>query len=283
MKNKKLLTVLIILFLGITALFQHYLDINKNFHKEKDIFLALPKSTTLKIISLNYRNFVADMICLWAIQFYGKRHINNRYNFLEMVFNLITDINPHYISFYKLGSWIMALERRDIPMATKLLEKGFKNNPKEWILIFDAGFYYYKYIKDYQTAKKYFETAANVKNAPKREIMNLANHSTYMSGNLEQAWKVWENIEKTAKNKMTKNTAFLHLYQIKFEMDLKKIKNAITEYKKKFLKNPKNLDELVQKKYLSQKPKDYKGDDYLYSQKTGKIKPILGVRWKKSL
>lgn len=95
------------------------------------------------------------------------------------------------------------------------------------------------------------------------------------------ALKMWLEIKKNAKNKLEKNSAFNHLHQIKFEIDKKDLEEKIKLFEQKFRRKPVNLKELKRKGIINMIPKDFKGEDYIYDFKTGKIKAKKVFQWKK--
>ena len=174
----------------------------------------------------------------------------------------------------------MALEVRDFGMAIKLLQKGSKNLEDEYTFDFESAYYAYKYLKDYKLAEKYFKTASEKPNSPPF-IKRMRAHMTYMSDNLDDAYNLWVDIYKNAKEKIEKDSAISHLSQIKYEKDKSFLEKIINLYKQKYGRYPMNLNELKRKELIREVPKDFRGNQYLYDNKTGKIKPKRIFKWKK--
>nr|MCU0237639.1 hypothetical protein [Acidobacteriota bacterium] len=141
-------------------------DSTVDYFGERDAFVSLPSGKTLKALSFGYHSLAADLLFIWSIQFYSTYHIRNRFDFLERVYDAITDITPQYREPYIVGSLIMVHEAKDVPMALRLLEKGSRHNPGEWLFDHDAGYYTYKYLKDFKRAERYYKLAAAKPGAP---------------------------------------------------------------------------------------------------------------------
>lgn len=278
MKSK--LFIFVVVSFILAGVFQYDYDSHINYFSEKNIFVTLPKGKTLEILSFGFKNFVADMIFIWSIQFYSNYSLMNRFEYVEDIYNIITDLNPEYKAPYYVGSWIMALELNDYKMAIRLLQKASKNLNNEWDFDFESGYYAFKYLKDYKLAEKYYRKAAGKPGAPSF-VKRWQAHTVYMEDNLTYAFKMWLEIERGAKNKLEKNSALNHLYQIKFEIDKNNLEKKVEFFYQRFKKRPYNLEALKRKGILYIIPKDFNGDDYIYDFKTGKIKAKKVFRWKK--
>ena len=275
-RTVSLFVILVLLAGGL----QYHYDTRVNYFSDRQAFIALPDGATLKILSFGYRNLVADMLFIWAIQFYSATHLTNRFDYIEAIFKVITDLHPRFKAPYLVGSWIMGLEGKRYHMAIRLLEKGSKNNPDEWIFDYDAGFFAYRELKDVALAERLFKRASERPNAPPLIRRKWA-HMVYMQDNLEYAFNLWKELERTAKDQLSKDSAFHHLYQIDFEIDRRSIQAAIREYQRRFGGNPDSLAQLSRVGIMGRVPVDYSGDSYLYNHRKGTISARRNYQWKK--
>ena len=138
-----------------------------------------PRANRCAILSFGYQNLTADLLFIWSIQFYSTYYLTNRFDFLERVYDTITDITPPYKEPYIIGALIMAFEAKDIPMALRLLDKGSRNIADEWFFDHEAGYYCYKYLKDYAKAEAYYDRAAAKPNAPSF-LKRMKAHMVYL-------------------------------------------------------------------------------------------------------
>jgi tetratricopeptide (TPR) repeat protein len=275
----KLVSIFIIL-IALAGFFQFKYDSHTDYNKGKSVFVTLPSGNTLKILSFGYKDLVGDLLYIWAIQFYSTYNIDNRFDYLENVFNTISDLCPQYQEVYIVGSWIMALEAENIEMAIRLLDKGSKNIPGEWIFDYESAFYCYRNLKDYDRAVEYLKRAASKPGAPSF-IKRRQAHLVYMENDLKKAYAMWVEIYKNAETIIEKDASFKHLYQIKFEMDKQTLEAKIKEYYKKYGRYPSDLTRLVREGLLKEIPLDFTGKSYFYNSKTGKITASRMFKWKK--
>src|SRR5258706_735013 len=103
--------------------------------------LYLPSGRYLKVMALGYDTLLADALYLWSIQYYSNYDIKDRYQNLSHIYeDVITELDPHFLDPYLTGALIMTSEARQPSMALRLLDKGVRANPDQWIVPFEAGF-----------------------------------------------------------------------------------------------------------------------------------------------
>jgi len=120
-----------IIFLILIGYSQYIYDSHTDYFQKRNTFLALPSGNTIKILSFGNSELAADLLYIWSIQFFSNYNLLNTKDFIEDIFNLITDISPRYKDPYLMGSTIMAIELNEIDMAVRLLQKGSENIKKE--------------------------------------------------------------------------------------------------------------------------------------------------------
>lgn len=278
--KKKLLALFFVLLMAAVGVLQYKYDSQRGYLSEREVFVTLPSGKTLKILSFGFRNLVADMLFIWSIQFYSSYHLTNSYQYIEQVFDTITDITPQYKEPYIVGSWIMALEIKDIKMAMRLLQRGSANMPKEWIFDYECGYYAYKNLKDYALAEKFFSRAITKPGAPSL-IKRTRAHMVFMEDNLQYAYQLWMDIYKKAKDSLELHVARNHLGQIKFEMDKKYLEQQIVLFKQKYGRFPHDLAELKKTGLVKEIPQDFFGANYIYDAEKGTVTTKRAKLWKK--
>jgi hypothetical protein len=275
----KLLAVIFLSLLLLAAVFQNRYDATIDYFGDRSAFVSLPSGKSLRILSFGYQNLAADLLFIWSIQFYSTYNLTNRFAYLERVYDTITDISPLYKDPYIVGALIMVFEAKDVPMALRLLDKGSRNIEKEWFFDHEAGYYSYKYLKDYTKAKEYYTRAAAKPNAP-AFMKRMQAHMVYLQDDPQVAYRMWLDIYDHADSRIEKDAAFNHLYQIKAEIDLPFIRQNIARFRDKYRRFPASLAELVRPGIAAAIPRDFSGNDYLYDPFLGAVKPQRVFKWK---
>src|SRR5882672_209299 len=160
--------------------------------------LYLPSGKYLHFVALGFDGLLADVIYLWSIQYYGNYQIQDRYSYLEHIYgDVISELDPHYLDPYLIGSLIMNSEARQPEMALRLLDKGIARNPDRWILAFEAGFLCYSDLKDYSRAASYFEKALKAPDVHPL-VRRLYAEMYSRAGDVRTSLREWSEIERTA-------------------------------------------------------------------------------------
>jgi tetratricopeptide (TPR) repeat protein len=238
--------------------------------------IYIPSGKFLKYATFGYSALVADMVYLWAIQYYGSYDIVDRFTYLDHIFAIIAELDPRYTDPYEVGSMIAAKEAGDVPLALRILDRGFAKNPDMWLFPFEAGHIAQMQLKDFDLARKYFGEAMALPGAPdftKRLYANAALKVT----DYRTSWETWLEVYNTAKDDRVKKIASNHLYQVRAEMDASALKEAIGKFKERYGRLPSALDQLVMTGLLPSLPKDLDGQDYVYDPATGDVK--AASRW----
>lgn len=274
------MVIVFVLLMAAVGYLQYNYDCSYDYFGKRRTFVTLPPGKTIKILSFGYHNLAADLLFIWSIQFFSDYHVTNMYDYLEHIYNVITDINPQYMEPYIVGSWIMALEAGDVNMAMRLLQKGAKQMPDEWIFDYECGFYASKNLKDYKLAERFFKKAAAKPTAPPHVKRQRA-HMVYMLDNLEYAYNLWLEIYTYSKPGLERDSAENHLFQIKYERDKLWLEKRINLFKQLYKRYPRDLNQLIQARLAGGIPRDFFGHKYVYNPETGKISAQKDFRWKK--
>jgi len=240
--------------------------------------IYIPSGKYLKYATFGYSSFVADLVYIWAIQYYTTYTIVDRFQNLEHIFSVIAELDPRYTDPYEIGALIAVNEAKDLGLAYKIMDLGLAKNPDQWIFPFEAG-HYAQRAGDFETARKYYEKTKNIPGAPDiaRRLYAAAG---FKVSDLKESWETWLEVYNTAADERTKKIAGKHLYQVKSTMDISLLKEAVRRFREMYRRTPAELDELVRFGIVSALPQDLDGKEYVYNPKTGEITPP-SIWWKR--
>jgi tetratricopeptide (TPR) repeat protein len=241
--------------------------------------IYIPSGQFLKRATFGFSSLAADLVYLWAIQYYSDYDIPDRFEYLDHIFSIIAELDPKYLDPYEVGGLIAVYEAHDLDLAFRIIDKGIENNPEEWLFPFEAGHYAQRFLEDFETARKYYKMAMEIEGSPPVTQRLYAN-AAFETMDYETAWYAWLEIYKTATDDRTKKIASNHLYRVKTAIDTKNIQEALDEFRSHYGHFPEDLDQLVQTGYMDLIPKDLDERDYLYDSRTGEIKPRTSP-WKR--
>jgi tetratricopeptide (TPR) repeat protein len=273
---------LLVLFLVVSLLLFSWLKIQSDKVARKKVpgssIIYLPSGKYLKYATFGYSSLAADIIYLWAIQYYGSYDIPDRFKYLEHIFSIIAELDPKYTDPYEVGALIAVYDAHDPELAYKILDMGLQKNPEMWIFPFQAG-HIAQMQKDFERAREYYRKAMEIPGAPPI-VKRLYANAAYKTMDYAEAWQMWKEVYETAKEDWVKEIAYNHLYRVKSTVDTEALSQAVKKFKEKYGRWPEDLNSLVRAGLVRELPKDLDGKDYLYDPKTGEVKPAR-VWWKR--
>jgi tetratricopeptide (TPR) repeat protein len=240
--------------------------------------IYIPSGAYLKPATFGFSSLAADLIFLWAIQYYGNPEIPDKFAYFTHIFSIIAELDPRYVDPYEVGALIAVYDAKNLSLALNILDIGAAKNPDMWIFPFEAGHYALSQ-KDWDTAKAYFQKAMDIPDAPaitKRLYANAA----FKTMDYQTAWETWKSVYETAADEQIRKIASNHLYQVKSAVDIAALKNAVFEFRARAGRNPENLEALVRAGFLRAVPRDFDDKDYVYDPQSGAIATAVSP-WKR--
>jgi tetratricopeptide (TPR) repeat protein len=236
--------------------------------------LYLPSGRSLRAVTLGYEGLVADLIYVWSIQYYSNYQIQDRYDYLDQIYRrVIAELDPHFLDPYLVGSMIMSVEANRDDLALKLLDAGARNNPREWILPFQAGFLCYHKLHDYACARDYFQRAQAIPGAP-APVRRLFAEMYNRLGDKRTSLKYWAEIHDTADSDYVRQVSWMHVHDLQIEVDLDDLNALVQRYRESSGSNLSDLNALVRAGWLDSVPLDPEGKPYTLVPGTGKVRSI---------
>jgi len=272
--KKSILNILLILscslFLGLKII----VDKIPRSHVPGASIIYIPSGKFLKHATFGYSSLVADLIYIWAIQYYSDYTIAERYDNLDHIFSIIAELDPRYLDPYEMGAIIAIYEARDPYLAFKVLDRGLEKNPDQWIFPYQAGHYAASTLKEYELARQYFKKTMEIEGAP-AIAKRLYADASFKDTDYQASWQNWLEVYETTDEERIKKIASNHLYQVKSAMDIARLKDAIEKYRQKYMRVPDNLGQLLSTGILASVPKDLDENDYIYNPETGEVESPL--------
>jgi tetratricopeptide (TPR) repeat protein len=232
--------------------------------------IYIPSGKFLRYAALGFTNLAADVIYLWAIQYFSNTAVPARFHYVDHVFGVIAELDPRYIDPYEIGALIAMFDARDPEAAFAILDRGLAKNPDQWLFPFEAGHLAMMTIKDYRVAQAYFQKVIDIPGSPEIAKRLYAN-AAYKQGDNKTAWETWSEVYRTATDERIKKFAENHLYQVKAAVDCQALGEAVNKYRETMGRFPAALGDLVRAGLVRQIPQDYDGGDYVYDPATGKV------------
>ena len=234
--------------------------------------LYLPTAEYLNIMSLGNRQLAADYLYIWAIQYYSQFEPNERFLYLDTVFDLITDLDPLYRDPYRIGALIMLIEAQQQPelrqgLVLGLLDKGIRAMPDDYALAEEAAWKCYIFFRDNELAARYAEIAASRPNAP-HWTLRFRGHLLAEHWTLAQAIEYWEEVLRSATTDYQRQVSDNHLYDLKVERDRELFEPFLSVFRSLHGRCPESWREVAEsrvavgERVLTEAPLDHAGNAY---------------------
>jgi tetratricopeptide (TPR) repeat protein len=241
--------------------------------------IYVPSGQYLKYATFGNSSLLADLIYIWAIQYFSDYTIPDMYQYLDHIFSIINELDATYLDPYDVGAVIAVYEAQDLDLALKILERGLEKNPQQWLFPYMAGHYAQMIKKDYKLAQEYYKKAMDIEGVPPI-VRRLYADAIFKSMDYQRAWQTWLEIYETAKEERVKKIASNHLYNIKATIDIHRINEALEKFKERYGRLPMELPQLVKAGFLDSLPQDLDGREYIYDSQTGEVKTPT-IPWKR--
>jgi len=166
LKKLVLVGLVLLLYVSVVVPFTAYMQ-NKPFVEKLGY---VPSAATLRTTSLDQQYLVSSTLIMKVLFYYGslfeaqKNHIDIPPNYDGMVDVIETAVklDPYNMDGYYFAQAILTWDNRRIERANALLEYGMKYRDWDFYLPFFAGFNAAYFLKDYPTAAKYYQRAADL-------------------------------------------------------------------------------------------------------------------------
>lgn len=242
----------------------------------------------VKKMALGFDGLLADLYWMRTIQYFGRRDKADkrpvRFKNLSRLLEITTTLDPDLMDAYHAGSCFLAepdpVGAGQPREAISLLDRGIRTHPREWRLVYDKGFIYYWFVRDYRASAETWLQAAKIPGAPSW-MESLAAASFSKGGSIEMAGMLWRRQYEQSTRPDVKENARNHLFSIEVDMELAILRSAIAVYHQKSGSFPAHLRELAA--VISGKIAivDPSGMPYHYDAATGEValSPKTQVRY----
>jgi len=232
---------------------------------EDVLYLNSPK--WVKRMSLGYDGLLADIYWTRAVQYFGSHHAvaAKNYNLLSPLLEITTALDPKLIVAYQFGATFLGpkppLGAGQPDKAVALVEYGIRNNPDNWKLYYELGFFYYMEEKDYAKAAEAFERGLKVPNAhPFLRV--LAAQMAQHAGEFDTARMLWFTTYQSTTEAQIRENAVGHLQALRVDEDVARLEEVVAKYRQQSGNVPATISDLERAGLIRGAPMDPTGRPY---------------------
>jgi len=273
MKSKLLPIVLLILLIsGYLLLFPIVEHARDPLKRVQDRGMIFPPFVT-KIISFEYKSIAADFLFARASQYLGGKIANretmDNSDMMWLYRNMlvITDLDPYFEDPYYLGNAFLTWDVGMVKEANVLLKKGVDARSWDWQLPFYLGFNKFYFLQKNSEAADYFVIASKRPGAH-NFLPTLAARLYNNEGSTKMAIVILKEFLENERDSRIRARYEMRVAALEKMLFLE---SAVSQYRAKSGKFPRNLQTLVQSGIIAKIPKDPYGGVF-YLDKDGSVK-----------
>jgi tetratricopeptide (TPR) repeat protein len=206
-------------------------------YEDEDLSL---QGQRLKGYSLGFEGLIADWYWMRSLQYIGNKFVKNTEERISLddltplnprllypLLDNATTLDPQFLAVYDYGATV--LPAIDPDQAIKLVEKGIRNNPKEWRLYHFLGFIEWR-LKKYDKAAAAYDKGSEIPGSP--PFMKLmAARMRSDAGSRDTARLIYKRIYDQTRDSQTKENARLRLLQMDYFDERDVIREALKEFR----------------------------------------------------
>jgi hypothetical protein len=249
--------------------------------------LYLPSADALRLLSLGNHGLMADLVYLWSIQYYSGFQLQDKFLYLENVYDMITDLDPLYFDAYRVGAMIMSLERhgdsvnRNAAVA-RLYDKGLENMPDNWELAEVAAWDAFQHLNDLELAVRYARIGAEIPGSLHRVKRVYGRWSEgSMAWTVEDSIEYWQQVLDEATRWPDIVLAKNHLYDAYARLHAQQLDPVLAACRERLGRCPDDWQPLIDAGWIRTTPLDFVGNQYSIDTERCVLEPHKKIRWRR--
>jgi hypothetical protein len=213
--------------------------------------------------SFGFRNFLADIVWLEAVQVMGILKMTSaEYDRLFELLNVEANFDPKFDIPYLLGGLVLGESPDHAKKALKIFERGKGQYPADWRYPFYIGYTNYFLLSETETAGKAMAEAVRLPGSP-AYLPGLASRMLSEAREPEAALKLLEPIVRQESDPARRAVLERRIREVTVERDLQVLERAVERYREKSGTVPEDLSDLVREGILPSIPEEPTGGRYL--------------------
>ena len=225
-------------------------------------------------LSLGFRNFLADLAWLEAVQVAGSRRMTpQEYDTLYLLTKAVSNYDPRFVVPYLVGGLVLSDSAAHVPQALETLERGWKHHPADWRLPFYIGYIRYFSLGNPAEGGKTLEAASRLPGSPPY-LPLLASRMLVEGRSPETAFALLSEMIRQENDPARLEVLKRRIHEVVAERDMQRLESAVEAYHKKTGRLPRVLSDLVREGMIDQIPEEPHGGRYLLSP-DGQIRSTL--------
>jgi hypothetical protein len=216
-------------------------------------------------LSFGFRNFLADLAWLEAVQVSGARRMSpGDYDRLYHLIRTVINYDPRFVVPYILGGLMVGDSPSHVQEAVEILQLGRENHPRDWRLPFYVGYLRYFVLGDPVAGGEALGEAARIPGSP-AYLPFLAARMLSEGRRPETAMAFLSAMTRQETDPVRREILERRMKEVIVERDIQDLERAAEAYREKTGAWPETLTDLVTAGFRARIPHEPNGGEYLLS------------------
>jgi len=212
--------------------------------------------------SFGFRNFLADVVWLQAVQVAGSSSMSREnYDRLSYLLDATTNYDRRFLIPYLVGGVLLGDSPPHAGEALKILARGRESYPSDWRLPFYMGYIWYYVVGDSRKGAASMREASLIIGSPPF-VGPLASRMYGEGNDPETALSFIDSLIRVEVDPVRRVVFERRRVEVLVERDLQLLQRAVDAYRKDTGRTPATLQDLVLAGVLVQIPRDPTGGEY---------------------
>ena len=230
----------------------------------------IPQPEVMLLLAADQKQFIGEVLVLKTLMYFGGL-INKMVNRIDIApdfpgmakaIEAAVKLDPYNMDCYYFTQAVTVWDMKQVKTANEMLEYGMKYRDWDWYLPYFAGFNYAYFLKDYETAAKYYKRVGEL--TGNELSMSLASRYMYEAGQTRTAIAYLSALEKSVRNDAVRKNFQIRLQAFR---GVELIEEALNRYVKDKRREPATVETLLKSGFLKNRPVDPYGGTYYLDEK----------------
>ncbi len=212
--------------------------------------------------ALGFRNFLADLVWLKAVQVSGVPQLSrDDYDSLFVLLNAVANYDSRFDIPYLMGGLVLGESPAHGREALKILERGRDQYPDRWLFHYYIGYTYYFSLGDPVDGGQSMMEAARLPGCP-GYVAGLATRMLSEGRDPAAALAFLATMEREEADESRREFLRRRMRDVVVERDIQSLERAVAEHRKATGRLPASLAELVRAGLVARIPEEPNGGAY---------------------
>jgi len=227
--------------------------------------LYLPTADRVRLTTLGFDAFAADLLWFDTVNYFGKEfHQNGRFEWFAHRCRLVTELHPKSLERFEFCATLLSWIAKDPRSSNEILTRAHQHFPGDWHVLYLRSFNSWYFLNDAAGAAEDLRIAATMDGAPPL-IASLASRllTSATDPNVVVDF-LTDSVRRTA-DPNARAALEERLRQARLTRDLYYLNRAVAEFAARLGRPPSSFDELIATGLLRQLPAEPFGGAYQLS------------------